>query len=168
MQSNDALITLLRQPFPKADTRQIQKQVAHSHSLWLFHPSSGAIAAIKNELHLKQFSSSKIISFFAKYEKDIELLHTAQDVSLQYQRLYLDPFLIQHLTAANMEAAFDDHAMPTTKIRNLSQADLDQLASELVLIRIVSKEMLTDNRQVKDDAVELLQYVTKQYGLKDE
>jgi hypothetical protein len=167
-QSNDALITLLQQPLPKADTKQIQKQVANSHSLWLFHPSAGAIAAIKSELHLKQFSNSKIISFFAKYEKDIELLHTAQDISLQYQRLYLDPFLTQHFIPANMVAAFDVHAMPTAQMRNLSQVDLDQLAAEMILIRIVSKEMLADNRQAKDDAVELLQYVTKQYRLEDE
>jgi hypothetical protein len=167
-QSNDALITLLQQPFSKADTRHIQKQVANSHSLWLFHPSAGAIAAIKSELHLKQFSNSKIISFFATYEKDTELLHTAQDVSLQYQRLYLDPFLTQHFTPANMVAAFDSHAVPTAQMRNLSQADLDQLAAEMVLIRLVSNEMVTDNRQVEDDAVKLLKYVKKQYSLEDE
>src|SRR5665213_627903 len=164
-QSNDSLLTLLQQPLPKADTRGIQKQVAHSHNLWLFHLAAGAINAIKNELHLKQFSNSEIISYFAKYEKDIELLHTAQDVSLQYQRLYLDPFLTQHCTPANMVAAFN-HAEPTTQMRNLTQGDLDQLAADMVLIRIVTNEMLRDNRLVKDDAVALLQYVTRQYQLK--
>jgi hypothetical protein len=163
--SNDSLVALLKQPLPKADTRRIQKQVADSHSLWLFHPSAGAIAAIKNELHLKQFSNSGIISYFATYEKDIELLHTSQDVSLQYQRLYLDPFLTQHFTPANMVAAFDEHAEPTARMRNLTQGDLDQLAADMVLIRIVTKEMLRDNRLVKKDAVDLLQYVTGQYQL---
>lgn len=166
--SDEALITLLQQPFSKADTRQIQKQVVNSHNLWPFHPSAGAIAAIKNELHLRQFSNSKIITYFAKYERDIELLHTAQDINLQYQRLYLDPFLTQHFTPGNMVAAFDDHAMPTTQMRNLTQGDLDQLAADVVLISIVSNEMIRDNRQIKDDAVELLQYITKQYGLEDE
>jgi hypothetical protein len=163
--SNDSLLALLQQPLQKADTRGIQKQVAHSHSLWLFHPSAGAMAAIKNELHLKQFSNSDIITYFAKYEKDIELLHTAQDVSLQYQRIYLDPFLTLHFTPANMVAAFDDHAEPTAQMRNLAQSDLDQLAADMVLIRIVTNEMLGHNRQINDDAVALLHYVTMQYHL---
>jgi len=164
--SNDSLLALLHQPLQKADTRGIQKQVANSHNLWLFHLSAGAINAIKNELHLKQFSNSEIISYFAKYEKDIELLHTSQDVSLQYQRLYLDPFLTQHFTPANMVAAFDQHAEPTAAMRNLTQNNLDQLAADMVLIRIVTNEMLRDNRQIKDDAVALQRYVIKQYRLK--
>jgi hypothetical protein len=165
---NDTLITLLQHPYQQADLSQIQKQVANSHSLWLFHPSTGAIAAIKNELHLKQFSNSKIISYFAKYEKDIELLHTAQDINLQYQRLYLDPFLTQHFTPSNLEAAFDDRKLPSQQMRSLTQSDLDQLATDVVLIRLVSNEMVRDNRQIKDDALELLQYVTNHYGAEDE
>ena len=164
VKSNDTLVTLLQQPFSKADIGQVQKQIANSHSLWLFYPSTGAIAAIKNELHLKQFSNSEIITYFAKYEKDIELLHTAQDINLQYQRLYLDPFLTQHFTPGNMVAAFADHGMPTAEMRNLTQGDLEQLAADMVLVRIISKEMVRDNRQIKDDALALLQYVTKQYG----
>ncbi len=66
---NDTLINLLQQPLGNADTRRIQKLAAKSHSIWLFHPSAGAMTAIKNELHLKQFSNSKIISFFATYER---------------------------------------------------------------------------------------------------
>jgi hypothetical protein len=170
---NDTLINLLQQPLKKADTRRIQVLVANSHSMWLFHPSLGAIAAIKNELHLKQFSNSKIIGYFAGYETRIELLHTDQDINLQYQRLYLDPFLTAHFTPENMVAAFMVAAlktspMPTVKMRSLSQGDLDQLAADMVLIRIISKEMVADNRKVKIDAANLLKYVKKQYNLEGE
>jgi hypothetical protein len=164
---NDTLFNLLQIPLEKTDTRRIQKLVAASHSMWPFHPSAGAIDAIKNELHLKQFSNSEIISYFSGYERHIELLHTAQDINLQYQRIYLDPFLTQHFTPANMIAAFSDVSTPTAKMRNLTQGDLDQLAADIVLIRIVGKEMITDNRKLNNDAVNLLKYVIKQYRLED-
>jgi hypothetical protein len=165
---NDTLLNLLQQPLQKADTRKIQKQIANSHSMWLFHPSTGAMAAIKNELHLKQFSNSEIISYFVEYERDIELLHTDQDINLQYQRNYLDPFITLHFTPANMVAAFGDTPVPTGQMRNLTQGDLDQLAADMVLIRIVTREMVRDNVQAKTDAVKMLRYITKQYHLKDE
>jgi len=165
---NDTLINLLQQPLGKADTRRIQKLVADSHSLWLFHPSAGAIAAIKNELHLKQFSNSKIIGYFAQYEKHIELLHTDQDVNLQYQRLYLDPFLTQHFTPANMVTAFSNSPVANGQMRDLTQRDMDQLAADMVLIRIVTNNMIRDVELIKGDAKEMLQYVIKQYGLEEE
>jgi hypothetical protein len=163
---NDTLLTLLRQPLAKADTRRIQKMAARSHSMWLFHPSAGAIAAIKNQLHLKQFSNSDIIGYFDTYERHIELVHTDQDVNLQYQRTYLDPFLTAHLTPENMVAAFG-RSLPTTEVRNLTQADLDQLATDMVLIRLITTEIIADNKQLKVDAVSLLNYVKKQYSIED-
>jgi hypothetical protein len=160
---NDTLFTMLQQPLAKVDTRHLQKLIAKSHSMWLFHPSAGAIAAIKNQLHLKQFSNSELINYFSKYERHIELLQLTQDINLQYQRTYLDPFTTQHFTPANLVAAFDGH--PTAQMRNLTQPDLDQLATDMVMIRLITKQMVTDNRMVKADAVDLLQYVGKQYDI---
>jgi hypothetical protein len=164
---NDTLLSLLQQPLGKADTRRIQKLAANSHSMWPFHPSPGGMGAIKNELHLKQFSNSDIISYFSRYERHIELLHTAQEINLQYQRTYLDPFLTQHFTPANLIAAFSDSSMPNAQMRELTQRDIDQLASDVVLIRIITKEMVVDNRLLMNDAVSMLHYVTKQYQLQD-
>jgi hypothetical protein len=151
----------------KADTRRIQKLLNSCHSMWLFHQSSGAMAAIKNELHLKQFSNSEIINYFARYEKHIDLLHTAQDVNLQYQRIYLDSFITQHFTSANMVSAFTSGAMPTAQMRNLTQNDLDQLAADMVLIRVVTDEMLDKCIIVKTDATAMLHYITRQYDLEE-
>ncbi len=160
---NDTLISLLKQPLAKADTRRIQKMVANSHSMWLFHPSAGALGAIKSQVHLKQFSNSEIIRYFAQYERHIELVHTAQDINLQYQRSYLDPFITAHFTPANLEASFENYAQPTPQMRNLTQGDLDQLATDMVLMRIITHEMLIDNQTIKADAVSLMEYVKKQY-----
>lgn len=164
---NDSLLYLSQQPLAKIDIKKLQYLAVNSHSMWPFHPSEGAITAIKNELHLKQFSNSDLISLFAQYEKDVELLHTAQEINLQYQRTYLDPFLTQHFTPANLNAAFKNLPLPDAQLRNLSQQDLMQLGTDMALVRVVTNEMLKDNTRLKKDANNLLQYVKSQYDLKD-
>ncbi|HVW16010.1 MAG TPA: hypothetical protein VHB54_19430 [Mucilaginibacter sp.] len=166
--TNDSLFRLLQQPMDKIDMKKLQQLVVDSHSLWIFHPSMGAIGAIKNELHLKQFANSKIISFIANYERHAELLRTIQDITLQYQRNYFDPFMAQHFTPANMDSAFGDKPALTTQMRNLTQADLTQLAAQMVLIRINTRELLRDNKYVRDDAVNMLKYVKERYHPKEE
>ncbi|MCO5947919.1 hypothetical protein [Mucilaginibacter flavidus] len=167
VKSNDTLISLLQQPLSSANTQRILWFVSRSHSLWPFHPATGAIFAIKNELHLKQFSNSKIIRYIATYENDTELLHLVQDITLQYQRSYFEPFLNQHFFAPAIDSVFQH--LPATKAptRDLTQDDLSKLAASMVLIRINTNELLDDNRQARNDAVELLHYIIKQYNLKD-
>ena len=54
---------------------------------------------------------------------------------------------------------------PNEKMRNLTQEDLTQLGAEMVLIRINNEELIRDDKELKQDAVDMLQYVTKQYHL---
>lgn len=168
LKANDSLFTLLKQPLAKADLNKIQRLIIKSHNLWPFHPTGGASGAIKQELHLRQFSESKIISYIAACESNIELIHTVQDIYLQYQRSMLDPFLRQHFTPDNLYAAFNKTPLPDVQMRNLTQADLTQLRSDIVLIRVVSNELVEDNRHLKENAVNLLEYVNKQFDLKEE
>ena len=168
VKANDSLFNLLQQPLAKADTKKIQKLIIDSHNMWPFHPSLGAIGAIKNELHLKQFSNSEIIDYIATYEGHIDLLRTAQDVNMQYQRIYLDPFLRLHFTPANLHAAFSPRPILSSQMRNLTQEDLTQLGADMVLVKIVTNELIKDQRKCRVDAVKLLQYVTKQYHLENE
>jgi hypothetical protein len=49
-------------------------------------------------------------------------------------------------------------------MRNLTQGDLDQLATDMVLMRIITHEMIIDNQQIKVDATRMLQYVEKQFS----
>jgi hypothetical protein len=164
-QANDSLFTLLQQPLATADLNQIQRLIIKSHNLWPFHPAGGAIGAIKNELHLKQFAHSQLISHIADYESNIDLLHTAQDVYLQYQRNMLDVFLRQHFTPGNLLAAFAYKPLPDAHMRNLTQDSLTQLAADIVLIRLVSVELVRDDKSVKENAVILLKYTTSEYDL---
>ncbi len=164
---NDSLFKLLQQPIGKIDVKKMQKLIADSHSIYLFHPAMGAIGAIKNELHLKQLGSPEMIAFIASYEKHIELVHTIQDITLQYQRAYLDSFLRLHFTPANFDSAFSDHPALTTEMRNLTQADLTQLAADMVLIRINTRELVRDNKFAYNDAVRMLNYVKEHYNPED-
>jgi len=164
-QTNDSLFALLQQPLATADLNQIQRLIINSHNLWPFHPAGGAIGAIKNELHLKQFAHSQLISHIAVYEGSIDLLHTAQDIYLQYQRNMLDAFLREHFTPGNLRAAFDHKPLPDAKMRNLTQADLTQLAADMVLIRVVSDEIVRDDKSVREKAVNLLKYTISEYDL---
>ncbi len=165
LRSNDTLFNLLQEPLEKLDTKKIQQVAINAHNMWPFHPSLGAITAIKNELHLKQFSNSEIISYISRYEGNVELLHTVQDITLQYQRTFLDPFLTRHFTPINLDSAFNHTSLPDEKMRNLTQEDLTQLGAEMVLIRINNDELIRDDKELKQDAVDMLQYVTKQYHL---
>jgi hypothetical protein len=167
-QANDSLITLLQQPLATADLNRIQRLIITSHNLWAFHPAGGAIGAIKNELHLKQFAHSQLISHIADYEGNIDLLHTVQDIYLQYQHNMLDAFLREHFTPGNLLAAFDHKPFPDAQMRNLTQAGLTQLAADMVLIRVVSDEIVRDDVSVKENAENLLKYTISEYHLVEE
>src|SRR5580692_3915952 len=155
-EANDSLITLLQQPLATADLNRIQRLIITSHNLWAFHPAGGAIGAIKNELHLKQFAHSQLISHIADYEGDIDLLHTVENIYLQYQHNMLDVFLREHFTPGNLLAAFDHKPLPDAQMRNLTQAGLTQLAADMVLVRVVSDEIVRDDKSVKEYAIRLL------------
>src|SRR6201999_1504788 len=107
VKANDSLFNILSQPLKTIDMKKVQLLAARSHSLWLFHQSTGAVNAIKNELHLEQFSNSRIISYISAYESHVALLHVTQDIALEYQRNMLEPFLRTHFTADNLYASFN-------------------------------------------------------------
>jgi hypothetical protein len=166
---NDMLFDILQQPLAKVDAKKLQQLLGDSHGMFPFHPSGGAIGAIKNELQLKQFTNSDIISYISQYERHTELLRSVQDITLQYQRNLLEPFMLEYFTPANLSAAFNNS--PSTisgQMQNLTQDDLTKLASRIVLIRRNNKELVDDNRLVKEDVTQLLKYVIKQYNLQDE
>lgn len=165
--SNDTLINLLQQPLGKADSKLIQKHVGISHSLFPFHPSMGVMNAIKNELHLKQFSESDIIRYMSDYDSRVELLRTVQNITLEYQRKYLDPFIVAHFNPANINAALIHRPLTGAPLHNVTQGDISELAAQMVLVRINTNELVKDNQALVDEAQEMLKYISKQYGINE-
>lgn len=169
MKANGELTDLLQQPIQDINMAQLQRLLIKSHNLWPFSPSVGAINAIKSEIHLKQFSSSKMIDLIAAYEKHIDLVHTVQEITLQYQRMYIDPFLVNHFSAASLQAAFDKKPDDRVQARNLSSEDLTLLGSQMALVRLNTRELKDDNRQLLwTDAAGLLAYVKQEFNPAEE
>jgi hypothetical protein len=166
--TDSELMDLLQKPMKEIDISRLQSLISKSHSLWPFYPSGGARTAIKNEIHLKEFSSSKMIGLIAEYEGTIALLHTVTEITLQYQRMYIDPFLVEHYTSADLNAAFNNKPNTKAEVRNLSQEDLTRLGSEMSLIGINTGELLKNNRQLFNEAVNILQYIRDRYKLPEE
>jgi hypothetical protein len=166
--ANTDLMKLLQQPLKDVKMERLQELIVNSHSLWMFYPSTGARAAIKNEIHLKQFSNSGMIGLIAGYEGQIDLLRTVEEITLQYQRMYIDPFLVQHFTGASLDSAFNKSPGARAEVRKLSREDLDLLGAEMSLIKINTQELLTNNRKLFTGASNLLHYVKEQFKLSDE
>jgi hypothetical protein len=165
---NDTLFDLLQQPLAKTDHKKIQRLIIASYSLWPFYASTGAISAIKNELHIKQFTNSDMISHIAGYEGRTALYHKIEDEEFQSQKNYLESFCRLHFTPPNLNAAFNRTAILDGQMRNVTQNDFTQLSSDIVIIRTFNYELLQYNRKLKNDAVNLMKYVTKQFDLGDE
>jgi hypothetical protein len=168
LRANDSLIDLLQRPWQKENSGLLLHLVATAHVMWPFHPSGGAVSAIKNELHLKRFSGSDIIGQISAYEGTIDLLHISQDIALGYQKNITEIFLRRHFTSASLRSAFSGLPMADAEIRNLSPEDLTQLGADMVLLRENTSELLTFNIRAKADAVKLLVYIKKQFDLEEE
>jgi len=170
VKKNDALFFLLQKPIAKADMEKIQQLIINSYSLKVFHPSAGAIAAIKNELHIKQFANSKISEYITNYEAQTGILKTIEDIQENNFAKYIEPFLIGHFTPANIHAAFSGDTSSTVngEMYAITQTDFNRLSVEIVLIKRFNDDLISHYKIIKDDAVDLMAYIKKEYHLEDE
>src|SRR5579872_2719393 len=159
LKKEDTLAVLLKQPLAAADSKNIQRLVVQSSSLWPFYPNTGAIASIKNELRLKQFSRTNIGNYIAKYEGRISILLKIEEIHHQNLGKYLEPFMRLHFTSDNLSAAFNGGAIANGQMRNLTQNDLTQLGVDLVLIKTMNMQLIIYNRRLRDQGHEMLKYV---------
>jgi hypothetical protein len=164
----DTLSALLQQPVGKIDMKRVQLLITICYSQWPFYPSVGGMTAIKNELRLKQFSSSKINRYLTGYESRIAILHKIEDIHSRLITNYLESFFRLHFTPENLSAALERKPVVDAQMRDLTQYDLTQLATDLILIRNINSIMISYNRKLKTQAVETIVYVKKQYDLEDE
>jgi len=164
----DSLFTLLQQPLKKIDTKRMQLLISKNYNVKLFYPTLGAITAIKNELHLKQFSKSKISTYITGYEGRANVLKELENVQKNNMSNYLASFFKDHFTPVNMYALFHDEPVVNGEMRNLVQDDLTRLSVEITMIQGFNGDLISYDKKMKQDAVSLMKYATKQYGLEDE
>ncbi len=164
----DSLFTLLQQPLKKIDTKEMQLLISKNYNLKLFYPSLGAITAIKNELHLKQFSKSEISTYITGYEGRANVLKELENIQKSNLSNYLAAFFKDHFTPVNMYALSHDQPVVNGEMRNLVQDDLTRLCVEITMIQGFNSDLISYDKKMKQDAANLIQYVTKQYNLEDE
>lgn len=166
---NDTLFNLLQQPLEKIDRIKMQRLILRAYNLKLFYPSLGAITAIKNELHIKQFANSKIAIYITSYEDRAKVLKELEDVQKRNLSTYVEDFFKDHFTPINMKAAFiDDKSVVNSDIRDLKPNDLTRFSIEIALITGFNSDLISYDKKMKKDAVDLIDYVRKQYNLEDE
>ena len=164
----DSLFALLQQPLEKIDRKRMQSLISKNYNVKLFFPSLGAITAIKNELHLKQFSKSEISAYITGYEGRANVLKELENVQKSNMTNYLASFFKDHFTPVNLYALYHDQPVVNGEMRNLTQDNITTLSIEIVMIQTFNGDMISYDKKMKADAVNLIQYVTKQYGLADE
>lgn len=164
----DSLYVILQQPVTKIDRKELQWLINKTYNVKLFYPSLGAITAIKNELHIKQFSNSKISFFITNYEARAHVLKELEDVQMQNLTNDVKSFFKDHFTPVNMYALYHDRQAVNSDMRDLTQNDITRLAVAIVLIGGFNNDSISYDKKLKQDAVNTIQYVTKQFGLADE
>jgi hypothetical protein len=165
----DSLFYILQQPMEKIDKKRMQYLVLKMYSLKLFYPSLGAIAAIKNELHIKQFANSKIATYITNYEDRAKVLKELEDIQKRNLENYIGDFLKDHFTPANMHDSFyNEKPIANGDMRNLTLEDLTRFSVELTLIQGFNKDLISYDKKLQANAAELINYVKKQYSLEDE
>lgn len=159
----DSLYILLQQPMARADLKKIQELILSLDDIGLFHPSSGAMLSIKNDMGFKQFASSKIASHIATYETALTYLKSNEDLDMGYLKEYLETFMTAHFTPGNLNSVVNKKGILNNEMRNLSQTDLTQLSVYVLLIKAFDEQVTDNYSKVKKNAVEFMDYVKKEF-----
>jgi hypothetical protein len=168
VKKNDSLFFLLQQPIAKTDTRKIQRLIFNCYNYVLFHQSSGAITAIKSQLQLKQFSESRIAKYIADYESEIQILKALEKIQGDNLDGDLTPFFKLHFMPQNLYAFIHKKPLVNSELRDITQNDLTQLSMDMEMIQSFNNDMITCQHKLKNKAVKFIEYIKKEYNLKDE
>ncbi|HLX91919.1 MAG TPA: hypothetical protein VKR32_09565 [Puia sp.] len=164
MAQDDSLVLVLGGPLAAMDKLKMQDLVLSCYTIAEFHPTTGGMSAIKNELHLKQFSGSRLISYIADYEQALNTMQKGQDLQYQNIRDYLQGFFSQHLTAANLDGrAFQFKQPLDSQLLNVTSADLAKLATQVEIIKITNMYLKLFNRTLKEKAEKLTIFIKGEY-----
>ena len=168
VKKNDSLFFILQRPIAKADTKKIQQLIMDSYHVMLFHQSSGAFEAIKSQLQLKQFSESRIAQYIADYESTLQILKALEKIQENNLDRDVAPFFKLHFTPPSLYAFIHEKPLVNGGMRNLTQNDLTQLSMDMELIQSYNDDMISCQRNLKNKAVKFIEYINKEYNLKNE
>jgi hypothetical protein len=165
VKKSDSLFHILQQPLAKSDSKKFQELIIACYNINLFQPSSGAMLAIKTDLHLKQFANSNITLYISNYETDQALLKTVEQFQMANLKEYIQGFITAHFTSANAYSSLSKGTITNGEYRNLTQNDLIQLSVEIMIVKNYNAELAEKSTQLKDKASQFIQYVIKEFNL---
>src|SRR3569833_1182568 len=165
---NDSLFVMLQQPLDKIDRIRLQRLILKAYGLKLFYPTLGAITAIKNELHIKQFADSKIGRYITAHEDRANVLKELENIQKHNLSTYIEGFFKEHFIPMNMKKSFvDEKPVDNGDMLDLTQNSLTHFSIELALIQGFNNDLISYDKKLKANAVDLLCYVKKQYDLEE-
>ena len=167
IKKTDSLFYLLQQPLSKWDSKKLQELIITIYNINLFQPSSGAMSAIKNELQLKRFANSNITVYISNYETVQSLLKTVEQFQMENLKEYIQGFMTAYFTPANAYSALNSATITSGDLRNITQNDLTQLSVNIMFIKNYNALLADKSSQLRDKASEFIQYINKEFDLKN-
>lgn len=164
----DTLYFLLQKPISSTDTKAIQQLVLNSYAVIIFNPSNGAMGAIEKELNIKEFANSELPGLMAKYESDVIVNKKAEDLVLRLGEENIEPFMYAHFMPSNVYSVFSkDSLVVDAKMRNLTQDDMTVLSIKIENMGGIILGLVSLEKALKNQAVSMIVYATKEYNLKN-
>src|ERR1700753_120428 len=152
----DTLFNMLREPIKEPDVKKFQNVVNDCYQITTFTPSSGAISAIKNELSLKQFSSTEIGTYITGYETESNQASSLEKTQTEQVREVIQKFMQEHFSADDLHALRITHTDNSGKLRKTSADDLDKFRADMVGIEDFNRLLLQEYKYCMENAVSLM------------
>jgi hypothetical protein len=159
----DSLYFILQQSSASIDLKKAQELIIACYNINLFQPSSGAMLAVKTELHLKQFANSDIALRISNYETDQALLKTVEQFQEANLKEYLQGFMTSHFSPANAYTSLTYGTIANRDMRNITTNELTQLSVDIMFIKNYNALLADKSEQLKNNASEFIHYLNKEF-----
>ncbi|PWU04473.1 MAG: hypothetical protein C5B52_01460 [Bacteroidetes bacterium] len=163
----DSVFKILRKPAGEIDSKKLEHLIEKCFRVTTFTSSSGALTSIKSQLNLKQFSGSQISNYITDYEGQLNQVKTAEAIQVQQVKEIVEKFMQLHFTADDLYALRIDHSDISGQLRKTTPDDLEDFRSAMVSIEDFNTLLMNSYNESKERALNLMQYVRKEYNIKD-
>jgi hypothetical protein len=163
----DSVFKILRKSPNAIDSKKLEQLIEKCFRVTTFTSSSGALTSIKNQLNLKQFSGSEISNYITDYEGKQNQVKTAEAIQVQQVKEIVEKFMQLHFNADDLYALRIDHSDISGKLRKTSPDDLEDFRAAMVSIEDFNTLLVGSYNESKESALKLMQYVCKEYNIKD-
>ena len=164
VEKDDSLTYLLQDAPDKMDTRKIKQLITASYTRKFFYPASKAINSVQNQLHDKQFDSTKIAAYIADYEGSLDTLKALQDLQAHDLNSDLKSFSKTNFgidkTTLLTDSLFNDDEPADT-----SEDVFSRFSIKVSLMQSFNNDLISNSKKAKLKAVKLIKYIKQTFHL---